>query len=344
MFAIKYLIVHNQGRLTVAQVKQKEGAAAHAGTQALSLLSLPLNAALMQALAVAPRSLSDLRREVDSPPQTTMRAYLRTLTETGVVEKHRCNDFPGNVEYQMADSGRELLAVADVLSAWLARFPEAPTAFGTGAARSAIKALVDGWSTSMVRALASRPLSLTELDSVIASVSYPSLERRLGAMRLGGLVEPLSSQGGRGTSYGVSAWLRMAIAPLVAAARWEHRRIGDGTPAVTNRDVEAAFLLALPLLRLPPDLTGSCRLGVRLAGEGRGAVAGVVASVRAGKVEACETRLERQADAWILGTTEAWFATVIERASNCLTIGGDAGLAKELVGALHGTLFGAARR
>jgi DNA-binding HxlR family transcriptional regulator len=272
-----------------------------------------------------------------------MRAYLRTLTQTGVVEKRRCNDFPGNVEYQMADSGRELLAVADVLSAWLARFPDAPTAFGTGAARSAIKALVDGWSTSMVRALASRPLSLTELDSIIASVSYPSLERRLGAMRLGGLVEPLSSQGGRGTSYGVSAWLRMAIAPLAAAARWEHRRVGDETHAVTNRDVEAAFLLALPLLRLPPGLSGSCRLGVRLGAKESGAVAGVVVAVRAGKVEACETKLERQADAWALGTTEAWFATVIERDSSCLTIGGDAGLANELVGALHETLFGAAR-
>jgi DNA-binding HxlR family transcriptional regulator len=294
---------------------------------------------VVQALADESKSLADLRLELDSPPQTTMRAYLRTLTQTGVVEKRRRNDFPGNVEYELAEPGRELLAVVGVLVDWLARFPGMPTTLGSGAAKSAIKALVDGWSTSMVRALASRPLSLTELNSVIASISYPSLERRLAAMRLGGLVEPMASQG-RGTPYAVSEWLRRAIAPLVAAARWERRCLCEEAPAVTNRDVEAAFLLALPLLRLPADLSGSFRLGVRMGGE-RNAPAGVVALVRGGEVKTCETRLEARADAWAHGTTGAWFATVIERDPRCLELGGDVALAKRVVGALHEALFGA---
>lgn len=282
--------------------------------------------------------MPDLRRAVDSPPQTTMRGYLRELTRTGVVERHRRNDFPGNVEYQLAAGGRELLAVAEVVDAWLRSFPEEPTVFGSGAAKSAIKALVDGWSTSMIRALAIRPLSLTELDAVIASVSYPSLERRLAAMRLCGLVEPLPS-GGRGTPYAVSEWLRKAIAPIGAAARWERVHVGEETPTITNRDAEAAFMLALPLLSLPAGASGSCRLGVQV---GNGDVlAGVVASVRDGKVEACATKLEREADAWAVGSADAWFATVIERDSSQLVLGGNDDLANEVVAALHKALFDA---
>ncbi len=40
----------------------------------------------------------------------------------------------------------------------------------------------------MLRALAAGSLSLTELDRLIGALSYPSLERRLVAMRLAGLV------------------------------------------------------------------------------------------------------------------------------------------------------------
>jgi DNA-binding HxlR family transcriptional regulator len=328
--------------LTIAQVKGR-GAAARTGSQALSLLSVPINAAILQVLSEEPKSLLALRREVDSPPQTTMRGYLRALTRTGVVAKRRCNDFPGNVEYELADGGRELLLVADALAAWLATCPEEPTPFGSGAARSAIGALVEGWSTSMVRALAVRPLSLTELDAIIAPISYPSLERRLGAMRHENLVEPFSSQG-RGTPYGTTDWLRRAIAPILAAARWERCHQGERTPAPTKIDAETAFLLALPLLDLPAGQSGSCRLGVRLEERGGSAVGGVVATLRSGRVEACETRLDHPADGWAVGSTTAWFAAVIERDPSCLETGGEAKLAKEVIGALHETLFGAAVR
>ncbi len=330
--------------MTVAQVKGENGSgtarngAARTGAQALSLLAVPINAAVLQALTDRTKSLHDLRREVDFPPQTTMRTYLRELARLGVIEKHRRNAFPGDVEYGLGEAGHELLAVAEILAAWLASFPETPTRFGSGSAKSAIKALLDGWSTSMVRALAGRPLSLTELDSVIDSVSYPSLERRLGAMRLGGLVEPLSSEG-RGTPYAVSEWLRRGIAPIAAAARWEGRRLGHEAPPVTVLDAEAAFLLALPLLRLPTAASGSCRLAVQVGGGARLGLAGVVASVEGGRVTTCEARIENPADSWALGTIAEWFAAVLEGDTDALTVGGDVALAEGIAGALHDTLF-----
>jgi DNA-binding HxlR family transcriptional regulator len=304
---------------------------------------VPINAAVLQALSDGPRSLFDLRREVDSPPQTTMRAYLRALTRTGVVDRRRQNEFPGNVEYELAECGHELASVAVVVAGWLDAFPGAtPPALGSGAAKSAIKALVEGWSTGMIWAIASDPLSLTELDSVIPSVSYPSLERRLGALRHEGLVEALPSRG-RGTPYGVTNWMRQAVAPLVAAARWE-RCVSEETIVIGERDAQAALQLALPLLRLPTTASGSCRLAIQVEENGRPALAGVVASVRGGAVERCEVRLEAEADSWAVGSPEAWFPAVIAGDRNGLAFGGRTKIARDIVAGLHRTLFGANRR
>jgi len=323
--------------LTVAQVKPGETVAARAGAQALSLLAAPINAAVLRALADAPRSLFGLRRAVDSPPQTTMRARIRNLVETGIVERHRRDSFPGHVEYELAGRGRELLFVTDAATAWLASCPEGPTPFASGAARSALKALVGGWGTGMVHMLASRPLSLTELDATIPSVSYPSLERRLGAMRHEGLVEPLASQS-RGTPYLVSDWLRRAVAPLAAAIRWELRRSPDEAPALVDADIEAAFLLALPLIRLPSGRSGACRLGMRVERNGGSALVGAMASVRDGKVEACQPGLRGSADCWATGTPGAWFDAMLDGNPGALSCGGSGDLAREAVSSLREAL------
>ncbi len=45
--------------------------------------------------------------------------------------------------------------------------------------------------------LAFKPMSLTELDSAIAELSYPALERRLSSMRMANLIEARPSRGTR---------------------------------------------------------------------------------------------------------------------------------------------------
>jgi DNA-binding HxlR family transcriptional regulator len=314
-----------------------------AGSRTLSLLSIPLNAVALKSLADGPTSLVDLRREADFPPQTTLRGYLRGLIETGVLERRRRSDFPGSVEYQLTDSGTDLISVAKVLSAWLATSPDGFTDLGGGGAKNAIQALVEGWSTSMVRALAARPLSLTELDSVIASVSYPSLERRLIAMRLAGLVEPTSPTG-RCRPHTVTDWLRRSIAPIAAAARWEHRHLAASPPAVTNRDIETAFLLALPLLRVPKEISGTCRLTVDTGRGARDGLVGVTVEVRSGEVWACAIQLDGLPDAWALGSTAAWSSAIVHRDARRLELGGDSILATELVECLQDALLGAPAR
>jgi DNA-binding HxlR family transcriptional regulator len=311
-----------------------------AGAHALSLLSAPLNVQVLQALEEEPKSLIDLRRAAGSPPQTTMRAHLRALGGIGVLERRRRAGFPASIDHELTASGRELLAVADVLRSWLRAVPDGgPLELGSTGAKSAIKALVEGWSSTIVRALAARPLSLTELDKLIAGVNYPSLERRLGAMRLAGQIEACPGPS-RGTPYAVTKWMRHAIVPLIAAARWERRNAAASSTPIGRIDIEAAFLLTVPRMRLPADVAGACRLAIEVRGSnGDSGLAGVMVQVEQGRVVSCVSRLQGEADAWALGTAQAWIQAVIEDETDAIETGGDCELATALLDALYGASF-----
>jgi DNA-binding HxlR family transcriptional regulator len=317
------------------------GNGARSGAQTLVLLAAPLNSLILAALADGPRQLGELQRETGSPAQTTLRAQLKRLVEIGTIEKHRRNRFPGALEYELTRAGRDLLIVVSAVQAWLERSPGGPLTLGEGPAKAAIKALAESWSTTMVRVLAAGPLSLTELDGVIVPLSYPALERRLAAMRLAGLIEACRGNG-RGTPYGVSTWLRHGVAPLAAAARWERRHRSHASSPIARLDAEAAFLLAVPLLRLQPDLSGTCRAAIEIPNGDESRLAGVTIAVERGRIASCTTRLAVDADAWALGPASAWLEAVIERDDDRLELGGDGRLAAALLDGLHTALFGGA--
>jgi DNA-binding HxlR family transcriptional regulator len=303
-----------------------------AGATALSLLAAPLNVHLLQALEDGPLPLIDLRRAVGSPPQSTMRVYSRTLVEIGTLERQRQASFPGTVEYASTEAGKALLAIGQVLERWLQEAPVGPITLGTTASKSATKALVEGWSTNIIRALAAKPLSLTDLNRLIPRISYPSLERRLGALRLADLVEPYPGEG-RGTPYRATPWLRRAIVPLTAGAWWERRYLAD-PPQIGRLDVEAAFLLAIPLIELPADLNGKCRLSVEIQGGSSPVFAGVLICVEEGKVISCSSRLEGEAEGWASGSASSWMRRMNGQDAD-LEIGGDADLVREIIEAIR---------
>jgi DNA-binding HxlR family transcriptional regulator len=292
---------------------------------------------MLRALAEGPRSLAELRREAGAPPQTTMRKHLTSLAGADVLVKERESGFPGVISYALRKPGLELIGLARTVEGWLAAAPEGPIELGTMAAKSAIKALVDGWSTTLLRALAAKPLSLTELDALIAGVSYPSLERRLVAMRMAGQVQASPSRG-RGTPYTVTDWLRRGMAPLVSAACWERKNLTDETTPIGRIDIEAALLLALPSLQLPADLSGLCRLAVETSSQGERRVVGVVCGIEEGRVAYCRARLEGEATAWASGPVSAWFRAVGKGHVDLLEAGGDRHLVSAIVEGLHSNL------
>jgi DNA-binding HxlR family transcriptional regulator len=318
------------------------GNGARSGAQTLVLLVAPLNALILRALAAGPKQQTELRRETGSPAQTTLRAQLKKLVEIGAIDKQRRNRFPGVLEYELTGSGRGLLVVAHALDRWLGQAPEAPLRLGSGAAKAAIKALAEGWSTTMLRALAAGPLSLTELDRVIGALSYPSLERRLAALRLTGQVEARASNG-RGTPYGLTDWAREGVGPLAAAARWERCNLPRDTAPIGRIDAEAIFLLTVPLLSLTDDVSGSCRMAVEIPGGDGRRLAGVVVAVENGRIESCTSRLQGTPNAWALGSAAAWLEAIVDADTDRIEPGGDGRLAHALLDCLHRALFGAER-
>jgi len=280
------------------------------------------------------RALADLSHAVGLPPASTLRAYLRTLAEWGLVERRQEGGFPGSVSYALTDPGEKLVQTGDILQRWLKSAPKGAMALGSPAAKSAIKALVDGWDAAIVRALAARPCTLTELDRVISKISYPTLERRLTAMRRVGQVEGRRSESGPGTPYGATVWLREAVAPMIAAVAWERRCAPSSTSPVGRLDIEGAFLLALPLLEFPVHVSGSCRLAVELRSEAGLDYAGATVTVRDGKASAV-ARLAAEVDASVSGSGLAWFRWVNGRCEEGVEVGGDAAFVAVLADALR---------
>jgi DNA-binding HxlR family transcriptional regulator len=313
-----------------------------AGGAVLSLIGGPLSVPILRAHLDGPLRMPGLRERIGGAAQTTLRGQVGNLRGLGALERRVRGGMPYTVENELTEAGRCILAVADVVEAWLARAPQGPIALGSESAKEAIRSLVGGWGSTMLRALAARPLSLTELSSVIGDLSYPSLERRLSAMRAARLVEPRPN-GGRGARpYVPTDWARQAISPLLAAGRCECLHLPAQTERLAKIDIEAAFLLAVPLLDLDATTNGACMLAVDTAVsdvERKSRLAGVHVEIAKGGVASCVSRLERVPATWALGAVEAWVEAILEGKLDRLRFGGEEpALAKSVAAGLHTSL------
>lgn len=313
-----------------------------AGGTVLSLLSSPLCAPILRAHLEEPLRLPDLRERIGGAAQTTLRGQVGNLRGIGALERHVRSGMPYTVENELTDLGRAIVEVADLVEGWLSRAPHGPIAFGSEPAKGAIRALVAGWGSTVLRALAARPLSLTELDSVVVDLSYPSLERRVSAMRAARQIEMLSNDPGAAKPYAVTEWTRQAVGPLVAAGRCECDHLAETADPLTRKDIEAALLLTIPLVELPAATSGSCVLGVSADGEGKlgESLVSVEVGVQEGEVVSCVPRPESETGTRATGPVESWVTVILEGRIDGVSIdGGDAELARALVEGMHTSLL-----
>jgi DNA-binding HxlR family transcriptional regulator len=299
-----------------------------AASLTLDLLVTPLIGLILKTLQDGPMRLAELRTRLGGPAQTTLRGHLATLVDFGAVSKQP----PGAREYNLTDMGRELRLVTRILEDWLESAPNGPIPLGSEAAKRTVKALVGGWQSAMLRALAAQPLALTQLDSLIGSISYPSLERRLSAMRSTGLVEAMPD--GDRTPYTVTQWGRRGVGPISAAARFERRYLPEETPGMKPIDVEAIFMLAAPHAPLPSDADGVCQLVAEMQNAKRH-LAGVEVTVDRGMIVSCVSRVDPKPRNWALGGCVGWLDALVECSTERLSIGGDEQLVRSVVYGLH---------
>ncbi|HEX3174317.1 MAG TPA: helix-turn-helix domain-containing protein [Solirubrobacterales bacterium] len=308
-----------------------------AGLTALALLSAPRNYLILRSLAEGPKRQVELRRKAGFPAQTTLRGHLKALEEAGAVTKSMRDPFPAVLEYELDESGRDLLPVCDALTHWLQSAPEDLFELGSEASKVAIKALVDSWSSTILHCLAEEPRSLTELDDMIPTHNYPSIERRLAAMRLAGQLEASNGRG-KSTPYSVTEWMRRAVGPLIASASWEERH-RSGAAKIVPLDVEAAFLLTAPLLEPPADARGTCAMRVELATRGKDRAAGVALEIADGAVKPCAPPIPDDCESWASGTPMAWFGAVIDGDASEIEVQGNDRVPRILLEGLHQALF-----
>ena len=306
-----------------------------AGGYTLRLLATPRIFAILQALAEGAQEMQGLRRCAGFPAQSTLRSQLGVLEGVNAIEKRRPDYLPSApLEYSLTGAGRELLAVAEGLQRWLTEAPQGPLELGGDPARAAVKGLVDGWMARMLAPLAGEPLSLTQLGRKLTSVSYPTLARRLETMRLAEQVEE-GERTGSGTPYVLRDWLRRGIAPLAVAVRWEHRHEPRGSEPVTREEIGSAMTIVTRLLELPPEPSSICQLAVRVpGGDSRKRPLGS-AVMRAGTLVFGPVYPQRKPDAWISGTVEQWFSTVIDGDTRGLRLSGDRDLWLDAFRRLH---------
>jgi DNA-binding HxlR family transcriptional regulator len=282
--------------------------------------------------------LAELRQATGLPAQTTLRGHLGGLEGMGAVAKRPTQRMPYAVENELTPMGEKLLDVAQALEGWLEGAPKGPISLESGTAKGVVKAFVDGWGSTIVRSLATRPMSLTELDREIVELSYPALERRLSSMRMAGLVEARPGNGS-GTPYALTEWARRGVRPLAAAVRCERVHMGRRAAPLTEADIEGAFLLATPLVGLPDQSSGTCQLEVEAA-PGLREQSGVKVEVEKGRVVACDRSLADGPSSYAVGTTTKWFTAITEGTLSELRFGGGKRFAESFVFAMHLTLKG----
>ena len=194
----------------------------------------------------------------------------------------------------------------------------------------------------MLRRLAERPHTLTELDQRISVFGYRKLERICRELIEVGLVER-EALGGRVTSYGVTDWGRLAAGPLAAAMRWERWEIPAESAPVTEIEAECVLLLGAPLVEVSEAPSGHCALLVDSDGSLPESLGGAVIHLVDGRPLSWEAvapsdaeALQPEVDCWVRGPTSAWLATPTRGGmAALLRTGGDTGLAERVLVALR---------
>jgi DNA-binding HxlR family transcriptional regulator len=305
------------------------------------LLSDSINASILRLLARGSLESADLGERLRNVSRSTRFERLRELEGLGVIVREKRAGTPPVTECRLTGAGVRLLPVAALLEAWLDAAPAGSLVFGDSSATGTIKALTLGWGSTLLRWLAERPHSLSELEPLVGEVGYRELERILRNLIEVGLAERVTGKR-RLRPYTVTSWARQSTAPIAAAVRWERNEIPDCGAAFTAIDAESGLLLALPLIEPPADLNGACVLLVDIEAPGDDEPGRIAARVADGRLAACAQVAEPELsnlDGWVRGDMLAWLDALIEGYPAKLETGGDIGLAEGLVTALHEALF-----
>jgi DNA-binding HxlR family transcriptional regulator len=209
----------------------------------LRLLSDALNASILRSLLRGPLRVSELSNRLCTTSRTTRFGRLRELEDLGVIVRERRSGSPPVAYCSLSRAGRELLPVVRQFARWLRLAPDGPCGPDEAAGAKAVKALAIAWDTTVLRWLAERPCSLTELDALSPrEVSYHEVRKVREALSCAGLIAPVLSPD-RGQPYKPTDWARRSAGCIAAAIRWERRHLAEPTEPSWMTEMETLSLL-----------------------------------------------------------------------------------------------------
>lgn len=226
--------------------------------------------------------------------------------------------------------------VTAIVERWLSLCPAGPLALGPEAA-PAISALTDGWDSTAIHALAARPRTVAEMATAVGTPNGDAVEGRLLAMEAANLLATCQGEDGE-WRFGATEWLRLAIAPLAAAARLELRHLAGKAAPIAPIDVEAAFLLTLPLVDLSEEISAACGLSVMVPGPRR-QLSRVVVLVEQGEITSIVPNSQMDTNTFATGSPANWIDTLIDPSAAELDASGDLQVCFDLLTGLHEKLF-----
>jgi len=299
-----------------------------AGGEVLSLLSDALNSSILRALMAGPLPVSELGGRLGPISRTTRFSRLRDLERLGVIAREKRPGTPPVAYCGLSPAGRELLPVVRRFARWLASSPAGPSNPDELDGASAIKALAVAWDTTVLRWLAERPCSVTQLDSLSPpDVTYHEVRKAREALSAAGLIGPIPSDE-RGQPYAATEWARRAAGCIGAAIRWEGAFLaGAKLPAAA--EAEGLLRMLLPLVEIQPtSQSGVCELRID-----RHADLSVV--LGEGRIVACDRASSNPRVSRVSGDAEAWLRTVLDGRTDSLRMRGGIHLTTALAGGLH---------
>jgi DNA-binding HxlR family transcriptional regulator len=314
---------------------------ARAGALTLLYLASPMKRDVLLSFLAEAATGAEVVERIETPDPDDPALLEEIVSDPYLVEAADPDREPGApIDWETAlrasPAGRELNFVGDVLEDWLDSCPSGALSLGPDAA-PALAALLNGWSSTIVHTLAAQPLTISEVTEAIGTLSYEFVEELVDDLERAGLIHVVEEEPEE--RFAVTDWLRAAIAPLAAAARVEKRHPPGDTAPIAALDVEAAFLLTLPLLELPAELSGACSLAVDLDEGVVGSPTGVTAEVADGRVVTCAVGIDADTDAWASASAAGWLDTVIDGDASLVRSGSDQRLSDALLYGLHQALF-----
>jgi DNA-binding HxlR family transcriptional regulator len=298
------------------------------GERTLRVLAAGCTLAVLDELALGTARPVELGRRLPESAHSAIMRALAGLASLDAVSRRRHGGVPHRTTYTLTLAGLQLLDLTAAAARWESRYPPAG---GEQAPPGAwpLRLLGDAHARAILLALAERELTLPELHGAWSSqLGRSALRKRLAALTGNGTVRRARSSGA--TRYELDPRARALTRTALLAGRWEltHARPRDARPAA---DLESAFRMILPALRIDPASRGRCRLILDAPGA-RSAL--LLAADRGRLPPLCAAGA---AEAQLSASPREWCRALLDGAGALETVG-NRRLADEVLAAITATL------